>query len=109
MPTRNARNGQLFTSQGKVNIKNAKYIDDASPLDPECPCEACTQYSRAYLRHLFICGELLSARLNTVHNLTYYLGLMRQMREAIVENRFDAWAKAFYKKRTTASEGTNHA
>lgn len=99
MPTRNARNGQLFTSFGKVNIKNAKYIDDASPLDPECPCEACTKYSRAYLRHLFVCGELLSARLNTVHNITYYIRLMKQMRAAILENRFDEWVKNFYRNR----------
>lgn len=98
MPTRNARNGQLFTSLGKVNIKNAKYADDPSPLDPECPCDACTQYSRAYLRHLFICGEILSARLNTVHNLTYYLRLMRGIRTAILENRFDDWVKSFYIK-----------
>jgi queuine tRNA-ribosyltransferase len=104
MPTRNARNGQLFTSRGKVNIKNARYIDDPGPLDPECECDACKNYSRAYLRHLFICGELLSARLNTVHNLTYYLTIMRQMREAILENRFDAWVKAFYKKRETVVE-----
>ena len=99
MPTRNARNGQLFTSFGKVNIKNAQYLDDASPLDPECPCETCTQYSRAYLRHLYVAGEALSARLNTVHNLTYYLRLMEQMREAIRENRFDDWANSFYIKR----------
>jgi len=98
MPTRNARNGQLFTSQGKVNIKNAKYADDPGPLDPECPCDACTKYSRAYLRHLFICGEVLSARLNTLHNLTHYLGLMSQMRNAILENRFDDWVNSFYTK-----------
>jgi queuine tRNA-ribosyltransferase len=101
MPTRNARNGQLFTSEGKVNIKNAKYADDPLPLDPECPCEACTQYSRAYLRHLFIGGEVLSARLNTLHNLTYYIRLMKQMRAAILENRFDDWAKSFYTKLKT--------
>ena len=98
MPTRNARNGQLFTSRGKVNIKNAKYADDPAPLDPDCPCEACTKYSRAYLRHLFVCKELLSARLNTIHNLTFYLGLMHQMRTAILENRFDDWANSFYTK-----------
>ena len=98
MPTRNARNGQLFTSQGKVNIKNARYQDDPGPLDPECPCETCTKYSRAYLRHLFVAGEMLSARLNTVHNLTYYIGIMRQMRVAILENRFDDWVKSFYTK-----------
>jgi queuine tRNA-ribosyltransferase len=96
MPTRNARNGQLFTSRGKVNIKNAKYADDAGPLDPECPCETCTKYSRAYLRHLYICGEMLGGRLNTIHNLTYYISIMKQMRAAILENRFDDWAKSFY-------------
>ena len=107
MPTRNARNGQLFTSQGKINIKNAKYAEDPGPLDPECPCETCTHYSRAYLRHLFICGEVLSARLNTLHNLTYYLNLMTQMRNAILENRFDDWVKTFYTKLNAHSE-TNH-
>jgi queuine tRNA-ribosyltransferase len=100
MPTRNARNGQLFTSQGKVNIKNAKYADSKEPLDPECHCETCTQYTRGYLRHLFVCRELLSARLNTLHNLTYYITLMSQMREAILEDRFDEWTKTFYRKRT---------
>ncbi|MGZ3698929.1 MAG: tRNA guanosine(34) transglycosylase Tgt [Bdellovibrionota bacterium] len=96
MPTRNARNGQLFTSFGKVNIKNAKFADDGGPLDPKCPCETCTKYSRAYLRHLYICGEALSVRLNTLHNLTFYIRLMAQMREAILENRFDEWTKSFY-------------
>jgi queuine tRNA-ribosyltransferase len=96
MPTRNARNGQLFTSRGKINIKNAQYADDPGPLDPDCPCETCTQYSRAYLRHLYIAGEALSARLNTLHNLTYYLRLMQQMRSAIRENRFDDWVESFY-------------
>ncbi len=96
MPTRNARNGQLFTSRGKVNIKNAKHTDDLSPLDPDCVCETCTGYSRAYLRHIFMCGDVLSARLNTIHNLTYYLNLMSQMRCAILENRFDDWVKSFY-------------
>jgi len=100
MPTRNARNGQLFTSFGKVNIKNARYAEDKGPLDPECPCEACTQYSRAYLRHLFICKELLSSRLNTIHNLTFYIRLMTQMRHAILENRFDDWANSFYTQYT---------
>jgi queuine tRNA-ribosyltransferase len=98
MPTRNARNGQLFTQFGKVNIKNARYADDSGPLDPDCPCETCRGYSRAYLRHLFVCGEALSARLNTIHNLTYYVGLMGLMRAAILENRFDDWAKNFYSR-----------
>lgn len=96
MPTRNARNGQLFTSQGRVNIKNAKYMDDDSPLDPNCDCETCTQYSIAYLRHLFVAGEMLSARLNTIHNLHFYLSLMRQMRAAILEGQFESWAQNFY-------------
>ena len=96
LPTRNARNGQLFTSQGKINIKNARYKEDSSPLDPRCACETCRRYSRAYLRHLFICGEILSARLNTLHNLTFYLSIMKEMRQAILENRFDDWTKTFY-------------
>lgn len=99
MPTRNARNGTLFTSEGKINIKNARYQDDAGPLDPECPCEACTQYSRAYLRHLYAAHEALSARLNSIHNLTYYLTIMQQMRQAILENRFDEWSESFYTRR----------
>lgn len=98
MPTRNARNGQLFTSRGKVNIKNAQHAESQDPLDPECDCETCLHYSRAYLRHLFVSQELLSARLNTLHNLTFYLRLMRQMREAIQEDRFDLWRTTFYEK-----------
>jgi queuine tRNA-ribosyltransferase len=99
MPTRNARNGQLFTSRGKINIKNAKYAESLEPLDPECECETCTGYSKAYLRHLFVSRELLSARLNTIHNLTYYINLMQQMRKAILEERFDDWVKTFYRNR----------
>lgn len=98
MPSRNARNGQLFTSLGRVNIKNARYADDQSPLDPNCTCETCTQYSKAYLRHLFVAGEHLSGRLNTIHNLHFYLHLMRQMRKAILESCFDEWVKDFYSK-----------
>ena len=99
MPTRNARNGQLFTSRGKVNIKNAQYADADEPLDPDCSCETCTKYSRAYLRHLFVSRELLSARLNTIHNLTYYLNLMKSMRAAILEGSFEGWVKTFYRNR----------
>jgi queuine tRNA-ribosyltransferase len=106
MPTRNARNGTLFTSEGKVNIKNARYQDDAGPLDPECACETCTQYSRAYLRHLFVAGEALSARLNSIHNLTYYVAIMQQMRQAILENRFDEWRDSFYTRRNTKKPET---
>jgi queuine tRNA-ribosyltransferase len=90
MPTRNARNGTLFTSEGKVNIKREQYRSDPGPLDPSCSCETCTRYSRAYLRHLYVSGEILASRLNTIHNLAYYLGLMRTMREAIAGGTFAA-------------------
>ncbi len=88
MPTRNARTGQLFTSQGKINIRNARYTLDTGPLDPLCPCETCTGYSRAYLRHLCICQEILYSRLATLHNLTYYLQLVQRARQAILEGDF---------------------
>ena len=84
MPTRNARNGQLFTSEGRLNIKNARYADDPAPADSACGCYACRHFSRAYLRHLFMAGEIGAAMLNTVHNLTFYLDTMRRIREAIV-------------------------
>ncbi len=98
MPTRNARNGQLFTSLGKINIKNARYTEDGGPLDPDCECEACLKYSRAYLRHLYMSGEILGLRLNTLHNLSFYINLMRQMRVSIIEKRFDEWRKNYYTK-----------
>jgi queuine tRNA-ribosyltransferase len=88
MPTRNARNGTLFTSQGRVQIKRAEYRRDPRALDDRCPCEACQRYSRAYLRHLFVSGEILGLRLNTIHNLTYYQGLMKAMRAAIEQGEF---------------------
>ncbi|MFQ5735370.1 MAG: tRNA guanosine(34) transglycosylase Tgt [Thermodesulfobacteriota bacterium] len=96
MPTRNARNGTLFTRRGKLVIKNARYERDALPVDPECGCYVCTNYSRAYLRHLYMSGEILSARLNTVHNLYYYTHLMEGMREAVSEGRFEAFRKKFF-------------
>jgi queuine tRNA-ribosyltransferase len=83
MPTRNARNGFLFTSEGRVVIKNAQYRDDARPLDPACACYTCQHHSRGYVRHLFMAGEILGLHLNTVHNVTYYLQLMAQIRQAI--------------------------
>ncbi len=89
LPTRNARNGTLFTTRGRVNIKRAEFQDDPNPLDDACPCETCRNYSRAYLRHLFQCGEILSSRLNTIHNLTYYQTLMARAREAIAEGVFE--------------------
>jgi queuine tRNA-ribosyltransferase len=99
MPTRNARNGMLFTSSGRVNIKRGEYLDDDGPLDPECDCYVCRTFSRAYLRHLFRCGEILSSRLNTLHNLHYYLRLMEQARGAIAEGRFVQFRREFYAKR----------
>ena len=99
MPTRNARNGTLFTSFGKINIKKAMYTTDDSPLDPECKCMVCQTYSRAYLRHLYRAKELTYFRLGTIHNLYYYLNLMSDMREAILEQRFEAFKKEFYQKR----------
>jgi queuine tRNA-ribosyltransferase len=83
MPTRNARNGHLFTSEGVVRIRNSRYKTDTAPLDPNCHCTTCQNYSRAYLYHLDKCRETLGCHLNTVHNLTYYQTLMRQIRHAI--------------------------
>jgi queuine tRNA-ribosyltransferase len=83
MPTRHARNGSLFTRFGRLSIKNAKYLKDPRPLDEGCPCYTCQHFSRAYLRHLFLADEILGLRLNTLHNLHFYLDLMRQARQAI--------------------------
>jgi len=96
MPTRNARNGTLFTRRGKLVIKNARYEKDPSPVDPDCGCYACRNYSRAYLRHLFMAGEMLASRLNTVHNLYYYTSLMKEMRSAIAGDSFSEFKKEFY-------------
>jgi queuine tRNA-ribosyltransferase len=95
IPTRNARNGQLFTPGGRINIKRHEYRRDPRPLDEDCPCEACRRYSRAYLRHLFVSREILGCRLNTIHNLTYYLRLMQRMRKAIAASRFDEFRREF--------------
>ena len=95
MPTRNARNGTLFTSEGKVNIKREQYRSDPRPLDPLCTCETCSQYSRAYLRHLFVSNEILASRLNTIHNLAFYLGLMATMREAVAMGTFASFRESF--------------
>jgi queuine tRNA-ribosyltransferase len=95
LPTRNARNGQLFTSQGRINIKNARYAEDDGPADPACGCETCRRYSRAYLRHLFMAGEITSATLNTLHNLTFYLDTMRKIRDAIAFGSFEKFRQEF--------------
>lgn len=99
MPTRNARNGMLFTSQGSVQIKNSCYADDPEPIESGCSCPTCRRFSRAYLRHLFMSRELLAYRLNTLHNLHFYLNLMGRMREAIRAGCFEAWAQDFLASR----------
>ena len=98
MPTRNARNGMLFSSQGRINIKAKIYEEDESPLDPECGCYVCRNYSRAYLRHLYRAGEILSSNLNTYHNLYYYLDLMQRVRKAIRDDNYTMFRKSFYEK-----------
>ena len=95
LPTRNARNGQLFTSQGRLNIKNARYAEDDRPPDPACSCYTCRTCSRAYLRHLFQAGELNASTLNTLHNLHFYLDTLRRIREAIAFGRFESFRLAF--------------
>ena len=95
MPTRNARNGHLFTSQGVIKVRNAAHQADTSPLDPVCECYTCRHYSRAYLRHLDRCNEILGARLNTIHNLHYYIGLMARIRDSIEQGRFEQFRAAF--------------
>jgi len=99
MPTRNARNGHLFTHTGIVRIKNAAHADDTAPLDPLCDCYTCQNYSRAYLRHLHRCNEILGARLMTIHNLRYYQLLMAGLREAISNDRLGSFVEDFYKLR----------
>src|SRR5581483_1510508 len=88
LPTRNARNGCLFTSRGKVLIKQAQYIEDDSPLDPECNCYTCGTFSKAYLRHLFQSREILFSTLATLHKVKYFLDIMRRIRQAILLGRF---------------------
>jgi queuine tRNA-ribosyltransferase len=99
LPTRNARNGMLFTSFGKIVIKNARHRREDIPIDPHCTCYTCTHYSRAYLHHLFSAKEILSSRLNTIHNLFYYLSLIKELRMAILEGRFDHFYQNFYESR----------
>ncbi|NPA88223.1 MAG: tRNA guanosine(34) transglycosylase Tgt [Epsilonproteobacteria bacterium] len=99
MPTRNARNGYLFTSFGTLRIKNAQYKLDDSPIDPECNCYTCKNFSRAYLNHLFKAKELTYFRLASIHNLHYYLNLVKKARKAIIEGRFKEFKKEFYSKR----------
>jgi queuine tRNA-ribosyltransferase len=95
LPTRNARNGQLFTRQGPITIKNARYAEDDRPIDPECACPTCRRHSRAYLRYLFVAGEMASATLNTLHNLHFYLDTMDRIRKAIEFGTFADFRRAF--------------
>jgi queuine tRNA-ribosyltransferase len=95
LPTRNARNGQLFTSEGRINIKNARFAEDDRPVDPACQCYTCRTFSRAYLRHLFRAGELNASTLNTLHNLNFYLDTLRRIREAISFGRFERFRLEF--------------
>ncbi len=96
LPTRNARNGQLLTRHGLINIRNARYAEDDGPPDAECRCYTCRNFSRAYLRHLAVVGEMLGATLNTIHNLFFYLDTMRTIRDAIVFGSFDQFRQRFH-------------
>lgn len=96
LPTRNARNGHLFTARGNLNIRNAMHRESLEPLDPTCPCYTCRNYTRAYLHHLDKTNEILGSRLNTIHNLAFYLDLMRRARRAIMEARFSEFTQVFY-------------
>jgi queuine tRNA-ribosyltransferase len=100
MPTRNARNGTLFTSFGRVNIRNAKFKEDAQPIDPECSCYTCQNFTRAYLNHLLKAGESTYFRLSSLHNIHYYLNLMKEAREAILQNQWPQFKQDFYAKRS---------
>jgi len=104
MPTRHARNGHLFTSTGVINIRNSAHQTDLGPVDPGCACYTCRHYTRAYLRHLDRCNEILGSRLNTVHNLYFYLQLMRTLREAIAAGRLTSWAQGYLAGRRAAAD-----
>jgi queuine tRNA-ribosyltransferase len=103
MPTRNARNGQMFTSEGRINIRNAKYAEDDRPLDPACGCYTCRRHSRAYLRHIYMAGEMTAGALNTLHNLTFYLDTMRRIRDAIAFRSFDKFRQEFLRSASDLS------
>ena len=98
LPTRNARNGQLFTSEGRLNIKNARYAEDEGPVDQSCNCYTCRTHSRAYLRHLFAVNEINAATLNTLHNLSFYLDTLSRIRDAIAFGRLESFRLAFHQR-----------
>jgi queuine tRNA-ribosyltransferase len=103
LPTRNARNGQLFTSEGRINIKNARHAEDDGPVDPACQCYTCRTHSRAYLRHLYMAGEMTAGALNTLHNLSFYLDTMRRIRDAISFRTFDRFRQEFLRSASRLS------
>jgi queuine tRNA-ribosyltransferase len=105
MPTRNARNGTLFTNNGKLHIKNARYQRDEGPLDPECSCSTCRSVSRAYLRHLYIGGEIAALVYNTIHNVSFYLDLMRRIREAVASGTFGTFRKTVLESLSGGNNG----
>jgi queuine tRNA-ribosyltransferase len=107
IPTRNARNGCLFTHQGKLTIKNAQYASDPNPVDNECGCYTCRNFSRAYLRHLFMSGEILACILNTVHNLSFYIGLLKSIRLAIQEGKFREYWQTFLQSQQSREQGND--
>lgn len=109
LPTRCARNGTLFTRKGKLVIKNVQYADDPAPIEEGCLCYTCRNHSRAYLRHLFMAGEMLAARLNTIHNLCCYAGLMRDMRKAIDAGVFEGFKRRFFSERQAAKKTESKA
>jgi queuine tRNA-ribosyltransferase len=104
MPTRHARNGHLFTAGGVINIRNRLYHDDLAPIDPACDCYTCRNYTRSYLRHLDRCNEILGSRLNTIHNLHFYLGMMRALRAALAAGMLESWAQGFLAARRPAAD-----
>ena len=103
MPTRHARNGHLFTTTGVINIRNSAHQADLGPVDPLCACYTCRNYSRSYLRHLDRCNEILGSRLNTIHNLHFYLELMRSIRSALAEGRLMSWGRDYLEQRRVAA------
>ena len=105
LPTRNARNGQAFTADGPLTIKQARHARDPEPLQADCACYGCRRFSRAYLRHLFVSGELLAYRLLTVHNLHYFLGLMADLRAAVAEGRFEPFRARFFARYAVSFPG----
>jgi queuine tRNA-ribosyltransferase len=104
MPTRNARNGWLFTRFGDLKLRNSGYKDDARPVDPTCACYTCKNFTRSYLNHLQKANEILGSQLNTIHNLSYYLQLMEEVRESLAKDRFSAYREEFHRNRQRGVE-----